>query len=133
MPAYDVVCPNGHWGEIVCRVAEKDAQTCPACGESLRTRITSPPAIIGAVWDKKIHVGGSDRTFDSNASFRAYERELEMEGANIVSKGSSDWERIKWQANNEGEKAAIRAGYRDTDHFSRVAKDAVQRGGDPAK
>jgi putative FmdB family regulatory protein len=107
-------------------LAEKDTRACPQCGNHTYT-IISPVVSVGAQFSKPIVIGGLNRAFATNAEYRQWERE--NPDTHIVSTSSSDWERIKYNANNNAENVVQKWGFSSTHAWSEKAKKAVETGG----
>lgn len=130
MPAYDYRCVTGHEWEMVHSVAECDVDhECPKCGR-LGSRIIHAAALHGAIFDKKISIGGSGMTFNTNAELREYERN--NPDVKHVSSSDSWWQSHKDEARENAERVAMKKGFRDLDHKRDLDNQAKAKGETPS-
>ena len=126
MPIYDMHCPeHGHYEDIVCRMADRHNQGCPAedCGEKLRI---TPRAvqISGFTESRPLEVAQIGRTFNTNEELRQYQRETP--DAKFLS-ASERKENIR-SVRERCEKSAVRQGFKDLESKRKVAKANLAKG-----
>lgn len=126
MPIYEYRCECGNEFEAVVSVADRDDIECECGGETKRLMATGVNA-IGAIWDKKIHIGGLDRTFNTNAEMRQYLKE--NPSIEFVSTKDAAWKNSLQKATDKADSNARKWGFRSKRHWSDVQKREAAKGG----
>lgn len=84
--------------------------------------------LVGICWDKTFSIGGTGRTFHSNAELRAYQKE--NEGWETVSTKDRAWKDRLDIHRDKADKMFQKAGFKDKEHWSQISKREKAKGGD---
>jgi putative FmdB family regulatory protein len=127
MPIYEARCDScGEEYEVLCKYEERKDVVC-ACGAD-PTFLVSSANIIGAMPSKPIRVD-HDTVFETNAEYRAYEKEMDERGFKVLSTKDPEWKARLHRGAEKAEKTVQKWGFRNTDHWSEVSKREQKKGG----
>jgi putative FmdB family regulatory protein len=131
MPLYEFACDTCEvcWEDFMA-VSERNSVECE-CGNRARRLVSSGVNVVGAVWDKKISIGGLDRTFETNSEYRQYMREHPNE--QTLSTKDSKWKDMVQASRDKADSNARKWGFRSHKHWSDTHKKEAKKGGDWTK
>jgi putative FmdB family regulatory protein len=131
MPLYEYVCDGCEvcWEDFLA-VSERNSQVCE-CGAKARRMVSSGVNLHGAIWDKKIHIGGLDQTFNTNAEYRQYMKEHPNEST--VSTKDPKWKAMVQASRDKADANCRKWGFKDHHHWSETHKKEAAKGGDWTK